>query len=89
MSKITVMKFFGNTCMPCKVLTPQVEKVKESRPDVEFIDVEVESDPGTAGQYGIMGVPAVVFLKDGVEVERFIGFRPSDQIEEIIDEIKG
>lgn len=89
MSKVKVLKFFGTWCGPCKVLTPQVEKVKESRPDVEFQDVDVDESPDLAGIYGIMGVPAVVFLKDGEEVERFNGFRPSDQIEEIIDGIKG
>jgi thioredoxin 1 len=86
---LKVIRFFGHWCGPCKVLAPQVEKVKETNPNVEFIDVDVDKDEeGLTAKYGIMGVPAVVFIKDGEVVDRFSGFRPAEQIQEIVDKYK-
>jgi thioredoxin 1 len=87
MSDIKVLKFFGTWCGPCKVLAPQIEAAKELCPEVEFQDVDVDQQPEIAGAHGVMGVPAVVFLKDGEEVSRFVGFRPAEQIKEIIDSL--
>lgn len=85
---IEALKFFGTWCMPCKVLAPQVEKVKEHYKNDESVvikDMDVDIETEAAAKYGIMSVPVMIFLKDGVVVEEFHGFRPDDQIIEIIE----
>jgi thioredoxin 1 len=84
---VQVIKFFGTWCGPCKVLAPEfnkaVENMKDNK-DVEFknVDVDIDED-GLAGKHGIMGVPQILFVKDDEVVERFAGFLPAEQIEEI------
>lgn len=86
---LKVIRFHAVWCGPCKMLTPQIEQVKQANTDIEFIDVDVDKDEeGLTAEYGIMGVPAVVFVKDGEVVDRFSGFRPTEQIQEIINKHK-
>lgn len=86
---LKVIRFHAVWCGPCKMMAPQIEQVKQANPDIDFIDVDVDKDEeGLTAKYGVMGVPAVVFIKDGEVVDRFSGFRPAEQIQEIIDKHK-
>jgi len=86
MSKLHVLKFGADWCGPCKMLNPVLDELKEElEGKVEFKSVNVDEDPATAGQYGVMGVPRVMIFKDGEKVEDFSGFKPKEVIEELIE----
>ena len=79
---IEVLKFSATWCGPCRMLT-------EILKDVEGItNIDIDKDQETARKYGIRSVPALVFLKDGVEVHRQVGVIPVDRYKQILDEIK-
>ena len=70
-----IIKFSTPDCTWCKVVAPHVEEYAKAH-DMELVDVDAESDEATAGKYGVMGVPVVVFedTETGAEMARAKGF---------------
>jgi len=80
-NKIEVLKFSASWCGPCRVLAQTLK-------DVEGItNIDIDKDMETARKYGIISVPTMVFLKDGVEVHRQSGNMPLSMYNQILDEI--
>jgi thioredoxin 1 len=70
---LEVKRFSAVWCGPCKALAPVMEEVKSGFPNVTFETIDVDVDHEQASKYGIRSVPTVVFVKDGVEINRFVG----------------
>jgi thioredoxin 1 len=47
---------------------------------VTFYDVNTDHEPGLAQKFGVMGIPTMVLLKQGQEVDRKVGFAPADAV---------
>ena len=70
----TVVDFFATWCGPCKMLAPILSEVEKETADVAFVRVDVDQAPDLARRFGIMSIPTLVFLKNGEEVGRSVGF---------------
>ena len=70
---ITVKKFSGIWCAPCRVFAPIMNEVKREVSGVHFMDIDVDDNPEITAKYGVRSVPTVVIEKDGSEVARFAG----------------
>ncbi|HRS00458.1 MAG TPA: thioredoxin [Candidatus Sumerlaeia bacterium] len=79
-SQLPAVVDFGATwCPPCRALEPIMEQlVDEFEGQVKIGAVNVDNCRNTAGKYGIMSVPTVIFFKNGQEVERMVGLSPKD-----------
>jgi thioredoxin 1 len=75
-NKLTVVKFFGVRCGPCKVLTPALEGITKKYPDVNFGEVDIDQNMSLVQKDGIRGVPAVIFYKNGQPLDRIVGLHP-------------
>lgn len=65
-----LVDFWAPWCGPCKVLTPQVERVASETPSVKFVSVNAESQPSIAAAYGITSLPALLVFVAGQVVDR-------------------
>jgi thioredoxin 1 len=85
-SDVPVVLDFGATwCGPCKKLEPILEEMSGGYAGkLRFYKVDVGEAPGTAQKFGVMGVPTVVFLKDGKPVHRFSGVESKDKITKML-----
>ena len=83
-SKETVLvDFYATWCPPCKMLAPVLEKVAKKVDDNYLIvKVNVDEAEKLAKRFGIMSVPTMVFLYNGEERKRLVGYR---QERDIID----
>ena len=73
------MKYFSATwCGPCKAFKPIMQEVTNDGYSIEFIDVDQSQE--TATKYGIRSVPTTVIEENGIEVNRFVGAIPKDQV---------
>lgn len=82
---ITLLDFWAPWCFPCKKMEPILEEIeKEVAGKVTIEKINVDEDPQKASQYGVMGIPTYVVLKDGKEVSRKVGFTPKEELLKLI-----
>ena len=74
----TIKYFSATWCGPCKAFKPIMQEVANDGYSIEFIDVDQSQE--TATKYGIRSVPTTVIEENGIEVNRFVGAIPKDQV---------
>ena len=79
-----VLKFYTETCMPCRVLTKTLEKIE----GLEVESVNALEDIEKVDEYEICTTPTLIFLKDGKEVKRTYGLVSEKDIRSIIEEFQ-
>ena len=70
---LEVKRFSAAWCGPCRALAPIMEGIKAEYSDVMFETIDVDVDHEQSSKYAIRSVPTVIFVKDGVEVNRLVG----------------
>lgn len=76
-----LVDFWAIWCGPCRVVAPVVEEIaNEQSGKLKVAKVDVDANPITAQQYGIMSIPTLMVFKNGQPVERIIGFMPKQQL---------
>jgi len=80
-----VIDFWAAWCGPCKMLAPIFEELDEEMDDVTFTKVNVDDNQGLAKDHGVKGIPTMVFMKDGEEVGRLVGFKPKGALKKEIE----
>jgi thioredoxin 1 len=85
-----LVDFYSNSCPPCRQLAPTVEQLAEEYEGRAVVcKVNVEKAQALARQYGIQGIPAVLFFKQGQETQRLVGLRPKSAYEQVLDRLVG
>ncbi len=86
--KPSILDFWAPWCGPCLVLGPQFEEISENyEGKIIFGKVNVDENKDIASSYGIRGIPTMIILKDGKEVDRIVGLAPKQTIMEKLDSI--
>jgi thioredoxin 1 len=76
-----MVDFFATWCGPCKRLAPVVDELaREYAGKLKVVKLDVDTGADTASQYGIAGVPTLLFFKGGAEAGRVMGFQPKPTI---------
>ena len=70
---LVVVDFFAVWCGPCQMLGPILEDVAKELQNVKFFKVDVDENEKTARNFGVMSIPTIVVLKNGVEIDRHVG----------------
>lgn len=82
---VCLVDFYADWCGPCKMLAPILEELDGN---LTIIKINVDKREDLAKEYNVMSIPTVIFFKEGKEVNKFVGFREKEEIEQIIKEIK-
>ena len=77
---LVLVDFYADWCGPCRMLSPILDEIK----DHNIYKINVDEEPMLAQEYGIMSIPCVVFIKDGKEVNRFIGLHSKSEIMDML-----
>jgi thioredoxin 1 len=64
-----------------------MEKVSEKTPNVEFYKVDVDEHSELSSKWGVRGIPTVIFIKEGKEVDKFVGVKSESDISTLIEKI--
>ena len=76
-----VVDFFATWCGPCRMVTPILEELSDRFKKVRFYKVDIDESPDVAERYAVAGVPTLVMVKQGEEVDRKIGAHPRPALE--------
>jgi len=83
-----IVDFWAPWCAPCRIVSPTVDELgREYEGKVIVGKMNVDENPQTAGQYGVMSIPSIVFFKNGQPVKTMIGAQSKENYKQEIEAI--
>ncbi len=81
-----VVDFWATWCGPCRIVAPIISEMAEKYNGKVIVGkCDVEECEDLAEEFGIRNIPTVVFMKDGVIVDKLIGAVSKQKFEEKFD----
>ena len=85
-SRLTMVEFWATWCGYCRKLEPSIGDLMDNYGSkMRFARVNIDKDSQKKNQYGIKGVPSVLFFKNGKVVGKVHGYNPIHSYIKIIE----
>jgi thioredoxin 1 len=69
-----LVDFWAEWCGPCRMVSPIVDEIADEHEDtLKVVKLNVDENPATAREYGIMSIPTLLVFKDGQPDKRIVG----------------
>jgi len=85
-NKLSVIDCWAAWCGPCMMLAPIIDQLAaEYSGRVAFGKLNVDENPSTSAQYGIMSIPTLLIFNNGQLVDRMVGVQPLQSLKAGLD----
>lgn len=80
--KVILIDFFAPWCGPCRTLSPIIDKLgnENTNENIIIIKMNVDDSKEFSKLNGVRSIPALLFFKDGVVVDRMVGMQSYDTL---------
>lgn len=76
-----LVDFWAEWCGPCRMVAPIVEEIGTENADkLKVVKLNVDENPGTARDYGIMSIPTLLVFRGGTAEKRIVGAKGKAQL---------
>lgn len=80
-----LVDFWAPWCAPCSIVAPIVEELaRDYEGKLKVCKLNVDEEPNTASQYGIMSIPTLMLFKKGEVLDQIVGAVEKKVLEEKI-----
>ncbi|MEN8243067.1 MAG: thioredoxin [Chloroflexota bacterium] len=82
-----VVDFWAPWCGPCKMVGPILEKLAEEYAGkVVVAKVNTDENPQYAQQFGVQGIPTMIFVNQGQLVHSQVGALPENVLKDLFEQ---
>jgi len=83
---LVMVDFWAAWCGPCRIIAPTVEELaKEYAGKIKVGKLNTDENPDIASKHKIMGIPTIMFFKNGQKIDQIVGAAPKSQLKAKID----
>ncbi|OGW36840.1 MAG: thioredoxin [Nitrospirae bacterium RBG_13_39_12] len=83
---LVMIDFWAAWCGPCRIISPTVEELaREYTGKVKVLKLNTDENSDIASKYKIMGIPTIMFFKDGTKIDQIVGVVPKQHLKAKID----
>jgi thioredoxin 1 len=88
-NKLILIDFWAGWCAPCRMMAPVLNEVADELTGNSYIGkVNIEEYQSLAQKFQVRNIPTLILLKNGVEVNRFVGIKNKEFLLQQINKIK-
>lgn len=82
-----VVDFWAPWCGPCRMVAPVLDKLaKEHAGKLVVAKVNTDEEPQWAQQFGVQGIPTMLFVSGGKVVHRQVGALPEPMLRDAVSQ---
>lgn len=83
-----IVNFHAEWCDPCHALTPKLIELAKDSEDIVLAIVDIEKHAELVNTFEVKAVPAVLGIKNGIVVDKFIGVADKTTIDTLVQHLK-
>lgn len=86
---LVIVDFWADWCGPCHLQMPILERfAQKSGEAVKIVKVNVDRDPQIAEQYGVTGLPSLVFFCEGEVIGGLVGVQDERTLDLAVEKVR-
>jgi thioredoxin 1 len=88
-NKLVLVDFWASWCAPCRMMAPVLNEVADELSGNSHVGkVNIEQYQSLAQKFQVRNIPTLILLRNGIEVNRFVGIKNKEFLLQQINKVK-